>query len=412
MSETFDVRIDSIAAGGDGVGRRNGMVVFVPRTAPGDLARVRAQRHDRLMRGQLLELLEPAPRRVEPPCKHYVLDRCGGCQIQHVLYEGQIEAKAGIIRDAITRIGRVETNAPSVEPSDRQWRYRKKLTLALRPAGAGGAQWIAGLHRYDTSELFQLQDCLITEERVLEAWRLILAQQLLLPRARELRGAVRALASGFSFTLEGAHDWPRRAEFFAAIPFLVELWWKPVDKSRRLLASRPAAEPEAGASFTQVNPGVAERLLAWVLSLATALKPATAVDAYAGTGDMAVALAQQGIRVVAIEIDRDAARVAASRLPGNSKAIIARVEEALPRALPADLVVLNPPRAGVHERVTDLLIAVNPKPKSVIYVSCNPATLARDIRRLEGYRVQSIRGFDMFPQTAHVETVCELVPKT
>lgn len=409
MSEVFDVRIDSIASGGDGVGRRNGLVVFVPRTAPGDLARVRAAPRGRLMRGQLLELLEPSAQRVEPPCKHYVIDRCGGCQIQHLLYDGQLEAKAGMIRDAITRIGRVKTEKPGVEASDNQWRYRKKLTLALRRVPDNG-RWIAGLHRFDTSEVFELRDCLITEDRVLEAWRLVLAQQRLLPSDKELRGAVRALASGFSFTLEGAVDWPQRGEFFAAIPAMVELWWQPADKSRRLLDSRQATEPQAGASFAQVNPGVAQKLRDWVVSVATALSPGTAVDAYSGTGDIAVALAQQGIHVVAIELDRDATRAAAARLPSGSQAVNARVEEALPRALPADVVILNPPRAGVHERVTDTLRTQNPKPKAVIYVSCDPATLARDIRRLDGYRIQSIRGFDMFPQTAHVETVCELIP--
>ena len=138
------------------------------------------------------------------------------------------------------------------------------------------------------------------------------------------------------------------------------------------------------------------------------------MDAYSGTGDIALPLAHQGggIRVVAIEMDRDASRAAAARLPSGSQAVNARVEEALPRALPADVVILNPPRAGVHERVTASLKAQNPKPRAIIYVSCDPATLARDIRRLEGYRVQSIRGFDMFPQTSHVETVCELVPAT
>jgi 23S rRNA (uracil1939-C5)-methyltransferase len=408
VSETFDLRIDSIAAGGDGVGRRDGMVVFVPRTAPGDLARVRAERQDRLMRGRLLELVSPSPQRVVPPCKHYVDDRCGGCQVQHLLYEGQVDAKAGIIRDALTRIGRVTAEKPDMEASEIQWRYRRKLTLALRPKNG---RWIAGLHRFDTSDVFELEDCLITDQRVLEAWSQVLAQQQLLPSANELRGAVRVLESGFSFVLEGAHDWPSRAEFFAAVPSMMELWWKPVDKGRRLLDTRTGND-SAGASFVQVNPAMAIRLREWVASLAMEQQPRTAVDAYAGIGDIAVALAERGTKVTAIEIDRDAARVAAARLPDGSIAVAAPVEKALPRALPADIVILNPPRAGVDQKVTDVLNGESPKPRAVIYVSCNPATLARDVRRLEGYRVRSVRGFDMFPQTAHVETVCELVPDT
>jgi 23S rRNA (uracil1939-C5)-methyltransferase len=407
VSETFELTVDSIAAGGDGVGRHNGMVVFVPRTAPGDVGRVSAERNDRLMRGRLLELLEPSPRRVEPPCQHYVVDRCGGCQLQHLLYEAQLASKSGIIRDALTRIGRLPVDLPSVEPSDDQWRYRRKLTLALRRRDG---RWIAGLHRYDTADVFELKDCPITETAVVAAWANVMTHQQLFPQARELRGAVRLLPTGFSFTLEGAENWPTRAEFFAAIPDMVELWWKPSEKSRRLLDARTPAADAVGASFAQVNTGVASKLRAWVIERATAHAPTAVIDAYSGTGDIAVALAGKGMRVTAIEIDRDASRVAATRLPAGSRAIAASVERALPDVLPADLVILNPPRGGLDPSVADLLRAENREPNTIIYVSCNPATLARDIRRMQRFNVASLRGFDMFPQTAHVETVCELVP--
>lgn len=406
MSETFEMRIDSIAAGGDGVGRRDGMVVFVPRTAPGDVARVTAEQRGRLMRGRLVELLAPSSQRTEPPCQHYVLDRCGGCQVQHLSYEAQLSAKSGIIRDSLTRIGRLPVEAPTVEPSDDQWRYRHKLTLALRRRDG---RWTAGLHRYDTADIFELIDCPITDREVLAAWFEVMRHQRHLPLAAELRGAVRLLPSGFSFTLEGGEQWPARADFFAAIPGMVELWWKPEAKSRRLLDSR-ASSAVAGASFTQVNRGVALRLREWVIERAMAHAPTAVIDAYSGTGDLAAALAGRGMRVTAIEIDRDASRIAASRLPAGSSAITAPVERALPEALPADLVILNPPRGGVDASVADVLKAQGREPKAIIYVSCNPATLARDIRRMERFRITSLRGFDMFPQTAHVETVCELVP--
>jgi 23S rRNA (uracil1939-C5)-methyltransferase len=134
------------------------------------------------------------------------------------------------------------------------------------------------------------------------------------------------------------------------------------------------------------------------------------VDAYAGIGNFAARLAGDATQVIAIELDRDAARVASSRLPEGSRAISGRVEDALADVLPTDVVILNPPRSGIEARVADLLNASQPSAKAVIYVSCNPATLARDVGRLERYRIKSLIGFDMFPQTAHVETVCELVP--
>lgn len=402
----MDVRIDSIAAGGDGVARHDGMVVFVPRSAPGDLARVDARQQGRLMRGRLVEVLEASPERVDPPCEHYTRDHCGGCQIQHLDYSrGQLPAKSRIIHDALTRIGRLAmTEAPAVEPSPKQWRYRTKLTLAMRRSGSS---WIAGLRRYDNPDaVFELRDCPITEERVLHAWKALLAHQELLPRAATLRGAVRLLGTGFSFTLEGGTDWKQRERFFADVPGLAQLWWKPEGKGRMLVASRE--DGEAGASFTQINPAVATRLREWVMQRATAARPGTVVDAYAGTGDIAVALAEIGAQVTAIEIDRAASRLCAQRLPKGSRAVAAPVEHALPRALPADLVVLNPPRTGLDEQVPKQLQAATQLAPTLIYVSCNPATLARDLRRLDRYQVRSVRGFDMFPQTAHVETVCEL----
>ncbi|HEX5580774.1 MAG TPA: hypothetical protein VFX39_04300, partial [Gemmatimonadaceae bacterium] len=129
----------------------------------------------------------------------------------------------------------------------------------------------------------------------------------------------------------------------------------------------------------------------------------------AGAGDTAAALAARGVRVTAVELDREAAAWAAARLPEGSRAVAARVEDALDDLLPADVVILNPPRGGVDERVTAAL-AARP-PRAIVYVSCNPATLARDLARLPGLRPAGVVAFDMFPQTAHVETVCELVPE-
>ena len=401
---SFDLRIDSIAAGGDGVGRNQGMVVFVPRSAPGDVLRVSGTQKDRLMRGRIEGIVEPSPDRVEPPCAHYTVDRCGGCQLQHMSYDAQLRAKAGIIADSLTRIGRLTVDRPVVTESEQQWRYRRKLTLAIRPKGDG---WVAGLRRYDDPDtVFQLADCPITSEEVMTDWRAVLAHLALLPRAAELRAAVRTMTEGFSFFVEGGRAWKDSATLFERMPRMRELWWQPEGKSRRLLHSRQ--ENAAGASFVQVNPEMAAQLRAWVLGLVTAQRPATLVDAYAGTGDLAAAIAEQGTRVTAIEIDRDAARVCAGRLPAGSRSIAQPVERAIGDALPADVVIVNPPRGGLDASVAETLRAFPQPPSRVIYISCNPATLARDVRRMERYSVRSLRGFDMFPQTAHVETVCEL----
>jgi len=165
------------------------MVAFVPRTAPGDIARVRLAPGERFARGVLDAVVEPGPGRVEPPCPHYVHDRCGGCQVQHMAYGAQLAAKRTIVSDALARIGRVAAEVAPVEASPRPWRYRRKLTLALRRRGGG---WVAGLHPYDRpGDVFALADCPITDERVVAVWRDVLAAAAHLPAdAPALRGAV------------------------------------------------------------------------------------------------------------------------------------------------------------------------------------------------------------------------------
>jgi 23S rRNA (uracil1939-C5)-methyltransferase len=403
-----EVTIESIAAGGDGVGRVEGRVVFVPRSAPGDVGIVETPAKGRFSRVEFRQLRVASPVRVPPSCMHYVVDRCGGCQLQHIGYDAQLRAKSQIVRDTMQRIGRRQVEPPVVRASALPWRYRRKLTLALRRRGA---DWFAGLHPFDDARrVFSLEECPITHEEVLRVWRDVLAAARHFPAAHELRGALRLDdANAASLTIEGGGEWSSSDAFFAAVPRLAALWWVPEGERRRRLHAREAASAP-GASFAQVNPPVAAALQERVIALAMSRGPGSAVDAYAGLGDTALALAARGVRVTAIELDRDAVAWSAGRLPPGSRALAGRVEHILGDTLPADVVILNPPRAGVDKRVTEILEAVRPAP-AIIYVSCDPATLARDVARLPRYRIASLESFDMFPQTAHVETICELVPE-
>ncbi|MBA3890285.1 MAG: class I SAM-dependent RNA methyltransferase, partial [Gemmatimonadaceae bacterium] len=251
-----------------------------------------------------------------------------------------------------------------------------------------------------------LTDCPITDERVVAVWREVMLASEHLPPAARLRGAVRLVGdTSATFTLEGAREWPALDRFAAATPSLAGVWWQPEHQRRRLVHER--SDVAAGASFVQVNAAVADALHAHVLERAHAHRPRHVVDAYAGSGATAIPLAASGIRVTAIEFDREAAAVTRASFTAASQSLVGRVEDVLARALPADVVLLNPPRAGVQTAVTVALRAA--PPRAIIYTSCNPATLARDIARLPQYRIASLEGFDMFPQTAHVETVCELV---
>ena len=412
MAQMISVEIESIAAGGDGVGRSNGLVVFVPRTAPGELVTARISGKGSFARGSLGTIARASNDRVDPACPHYTIDRCGGCQVQHLAYSAQLRAKRRIVRDAIERIGKRTTDVDDVVPSDSEWRYRSKLTLAMRRLASG--EWSAGLHQYDNpARIFALSDCPITDRSVLAAWREILAHSRLFPTVPALRGSVRITDDGPIFVMMGGMRWSDAAKFFEVTRTLIACWWENEEGARRMIGDRRPSRsmhPPA-ASFSQVNPEVAKKLRNHVITTVSRYSPQKVVDAYSGAGDTAIAIANAGPQVIAIELDNDSARWCARQLPEGSESLRARVEDALPGALPADAVILNPPRAGTDSRVTETLERQPSKPRVVVYVSCNPATLARDIARLPGYRIESVVPFDMFPQTAHVETVCELVPE-
>jgi len=412
MAQEASLEIESIAAGGDGVGRSSGLVVFVPRTAPGDIVTARISGKGRFARGSLRAIARSSGDRIEPPCQHYTRDRCGGCQIQHIAYTAQLRAKQRIVRDALERIGKRETLLPEIHGSEHEWRYRTKLTLAMKRMPGG--EWLSGLHPFDDpGRIFALNDCPITDVRVVETWRAILQRSEFFPAVQSLRGSVRLTADGPVFNLIGAMRWPGASPFFDSQRTLAAMWWENDEGTRRLMGDRRLTGPLGypAASFSQVNPVVASRLRAHVSRIVTAHGPTTVVDAYSGAGDTAVEFTKNGAQVTAIELDDEAARWCALRLPAGSTSVTGRVEEVLARVLPADAVVLNPPRAGTDERVTQILEQVPRKPSVLVYVSCNPATLARDVARLPSYRIASLVAFDMFPQTAHVETVCEMVPQ-
>jgi len=404
----WTLEIGSIAAGGDGVARHDGLVVFVPRTAPGDRVVADVTQKGRLARGRVLHVEAEGPGRVAASCVHYERDRCGGCQLQHLSLDAQHAAKREIVRDSLRRIARRDVPLPELRHGAHAWEYRRKLSLAIRRDATGVR---AGLHQWDDPDrVFALEECRIADPRLVAIWREVLAAERWLPREPRLRGSVRLAGEGASFVLEGGAEWSQHASFAAHVPAVDAVWWVPEGGKRRLLHDR-RSDATPSASFAQVNPEVGAMLAAFVEARAMAYAPRRVVDAYAGAGDVAAALSARGCRVTAIELDREATAFSATRLAAGSTAVAARVEDALADALPADVVILNPPRAGVDVRVTALLAAGAPRPRAIIYVSCDPATLARDVARLGGWRIASLTAFDMFPQTAHVETVCELVPE-
>jgi 23S rRNA (uracil1939-C5)-methyltransferase len=271
------VSIDSIAAGGDGVGRSDGLVVFVPRTAPGDVVTAQIASKARFARGALRNIVSPSRDRIEPPCQHYTRDRCGGCQLQHMTYESQLVAKQMVIRDSLQRIGKRDVDRPPIERSPKEWRYRTKLTLAMQRRGP---RWIAGLHAYDDpARIFPLSDCPITDRSVVAAWREVMEADAYFPDARQLRGSVRITSGGPTFVMIGGQGWPARDQFVSAVPSISAVWWEPADNKPRVLLFDKRTGHAPSASFAQVNAVVAERLRAYVMGRARSYDPRSAIDA-------------------------------------------------------------------------------------------------------------------------------------
>ncbi len=443
--------IDGIAAGGDGVGRVDGMAVFVPRTAPGDAVQVAYTIHGRHGRGRLLQVLEPSPQRVQPRCPHYEQDRCGGCQLQHLEATSQRRARQQIVQDTLRRVGRREIALPPIT-ADLEWHYRERLTLTLRRRGSG---WVAGLHPHDDPlRVFELERCEIAHPLLVETWltlrSVLVDRSLALPNAEVLRVSLRlGEAHGTTpsdgnrpvvIVVQGGRTWPARERWATRVqelaPQLSGVWWAREDGAYEGLAAdaggdmphtsdTPSADewlPDAteALAFAQVNARVAEALREHVFAAVMDFDPHLVVDGYAGTGLLTQRVASVGREVIAVEADAVGARRATERVQAMGPAVEARarvlcdlMEQALPELVAPDrtpdVVVLNPPRRGVDARVTTWLeSATLQAARGIVYVSCDPATLARDLSRLPSWEIVSVQCFDMFPQTAHVETVCVL----
>ncbi len=412
--QTLDVTVRGIAAGGSGVGSLpDGRVVFVPRTAPGDRARVRIEKEKRRWAvGSLRSLLEAGPDRVEPPCALYV--ECGGCQLQHLSYERQLEWKARFVADALARLGGLEGIAPpEIVGSPRTTRYRNRVSFTLRRLGGGRV--VAGFHALQRpGHVVDVRgECLLPEPALMEAWARLRDAwgpgARALPAGGRLRLTLRAAAEeGFELLVEGGEPGWRGDRAITDLPGLAAVRHRPggaeEDAAAEVLV-HGAPGAGLGGAFVQVNAEVGERLAGHVLD--SAGPGETALDAYCGVGVYGRALAERGWRVLGIEVDRGAAAIARAGAPERFAVVEGRVEELLAERLGVDLLVLNPPRVGLSPEIPKIVLGT--PPPRIVYVSCDPATLARDLRALSpSYALSGLRAFDLFPQTAHVETVAVL----
>lgn len=444
---SVDLRIDDVAFGGAGVGRHEGLVVLVPRTAPGDRLRARiVASHLTYAVGEVVEILEPSGERVAPRCRHF--ERCGGCAYQHLPASRQAEIKTEQVRQALRRIGRLE-DPPLLEPipAPAPYAYRTRVDLTACRDGRGRIR--LGYHRRDApGEALPVEECAIAAPP-LEALRPRVEEALLEARiapfdTRTRRGFLRRVALRCSsggqtlVELRTARADPRPLR--AVVSRLVRLPGlrgvvQVLDRGGRRGAGAPArvlwgestleesvlglrVEFPAGA-FAQTHAAMTEALYREAVRAVGEISGRAALDLFCGAGALSLLLARAGAsEVVGVEADPGAV-AAASRNARRAGAracrfVNARVERALSSLLPPagggrfERAVVNPPRSGMSAGALALLVRLGPT--RIGYVSCDPATLARDLRRFgeSGYRVEWVRPLDLFPQTAHIETVTAL----
>ncbi len=398
------VRIRGIATGGDGVGTlADGLTVFVPRTAPGDTVEISGLRRQRsFARGRIQRVVTPGPDRAVPRCPHYERDLCGGCQLQHLEAAAQRAARQSVTREALRRIGGVEVEVPEIQPSTAEWDYRAKITLTAR-AGRIGYHPIEEPRR-----VFELDHCHVARPELMVLWRRLREHRRLLPsdldslvlrvdRVAELHVIARTAGSRAWTDARSLH----RALHQDGLPAF--LWWQPERGAARVVAGGSDAYPAT--VFEQIHSAMGDRVRRHALLELGAKAGQLVWDLYAGIGETTTALAVRGVRVESVEADSRAVTQAerAGPLQGVLRHV-GMVEDLIDRLGPAESAIVNPPRAGLSREVSASLLLGGPA--RVVYISCDPATLARDVARLApAYRLSSASAFDLFPQTAHVEVV-------
>ena len=431
------VHFHGIGAGGDGVGRDDeGMAVFAPYSAPGDVASVEiTEAKKSFARGRIVELQEPSPQRVAPPCRYYLPSLqapCGGCQLQHLDYAAQLAAKRSIVADALRRIG--GQSAPTVHnciASPLAFGYRNKADFVV---GMVDGAALVGYYARGSHHIVDIERCPLQCEPnnlALTAVREAMGRGLVTPfDAATGRGILRRVIARTGSNGEllitiatTGEPWPRADAFceylLERLPALVGVLRREPRGHAKVLTGRDWLMESLGGlrlratgeAFFQVNSELTPRLLEIALGYAAVREGDRAIDLFCGAGLFALGMARAGASVLGIELNRDAVLDAQFNAMENELSAEFRGGSAMAglgqlQAGEFDTLLLDPPREGAAECIEEI---VHLLPGRIVYVSCDPATLARDIKALSPhYTLIEATPLDMFPQTAHVETVALL----
>ena len=389
-AEDFEVVIERILPGGLGLAHADGRTVMVALAAPGDRLRVRIDRvKGNVVFASIVQVIESSSLRIEPPCPYF--GRCGGCDFQQLNYQAQLETKKEIIRDCLRRLASLEA-IPDFEivPAPHEWHYRARAQWQFDPVSKRLGYFESGSHRIcDVAECAVLAPELQAE---LERLRRLIEQDALSGNTRYFR----AIAGDESVSIAD------------------ERGRNPIGRHDGEITRTVHGETYFfnAASFFQTNNDLLPQLIDEALS---EVRGGKAVELYSGVGLFTLPLARRFWEVVAVESDAPAGNLARHNLAhaglANAEVVTRDVADWLAMdsaSRETDFLLLDPPRTGAESRVIFGILKL--KPQKICYVSCDPATLARDLKKLiaGGYSIDSIKAFDMFPQTHHVETVVHL----
>ena len=442
-NDDIELRIDSLGSEGQGVGRYEGMAVFVPFALPNELVKahiIKVAKNYAV--GKLIKVIEPSKVRREPRCSSFT--RCGGCNLMHMDYAAQLEYKRGLVENAFARIAKIEgVHVENTIGMDEPYHYRNKAAF---PFAMVDGRMCFGFFAPRSHRLIPIDGCFIEQEplyNVASAVHCWAEENEIQPYDEEtgsgtIRHVVsRITTSGDIMAVIVTKGRPKK------LNKLVDMLKERCEGIKSIILNRNDEDTNvifgrsyetlwgedtltenlcgfefsvSAASFLQVNPVQTECLYAQVEAFLPEKDGFEAIDVYCGTGTISMILSKRAKHVTGIENIKpaveDAARNAERNGAGNADFICADAAEALPELIEKgtrpDVIVIDPPRKGCDKAVLNAI--TGSAVQRVIYVSCDPATLARDVRILVdgGYSIQKVQPIDMFPQTAHVETVCLL----
>ncbi|WP_153464365.1 23S rRNA (uracil(1939)-C(5))-methyltransferase RlmD [Sediminibacillus terrae] len=445
-NQTIELSFQDLTHEGAGVGKVEGYPLFVPYALPGETAKVKVVKVNKNFGfGKLLDIKEVSPERVEPPCDVYV--QCGGCQLQHMSYALQLEMKQNQVKNALRKIAHLEdVPVHPVLGMEDPWRYRNKVQI---PVGERDGELITGFYQKRSHKIIEGMDrCVIQDEvndRMVEVVRRM-ADRLGISAYEEEsdKGVLRHImvrtgqetGETMIVLITRTEELPHQEELVKEIhetyPHVKSIVHNVNKKKTNVIFGKDTKVlwgneyiydtigdikfAISARSFYQVNPPQTKRLYDTALEYAALTGGETVVDAYCGIGTISLFLAQQAKKVYGVEIVQeaiaDAKKNAKLNHIANAEFYVGEAEKVMPwwtaQGLRPDVIVVDPPRKGCDEALLEAMVTM--KPERIVYVSCNPSTLARDLRILEdgGYETKQVQPVDMFPQTGHIEAVAEI----